>query len=362
VLLVAASDHLLWHTCEAKPYSTDVFVAVFLLSMFVTTETWTPARRALFFALVAPGVIFISFPGVFLIGAVLAALLPPALRQRWSARLAYVGLVVVVGVSFVMLLLGPVRAQRCPEMDSCWEGCFATLDRPLALPGWACYNTAQICRYCCEPVGNVLTILAGIGAWSMARRRPALLALLVVPCALALAASFLHAYPYTAARVLVYTTPAWVLLIAEGTSVAFGERRGVSPPWTSYRQLLVRIAGAIVVVLLLVAPCYALFHVIAPQPRTECGTAADFVLDRIQHDEAVTSNAPESRYYLRGSDAFVVPDEVAAVDVSRIWLIGTGRTESDRLACLQTLPSGTWRCTRERDYTLTTIYRLERQP
>lgn len=34
VLLVACSDRLLWHTCEAKPYSLDVFVAALLLTLY----------------------------------------------------------------------------------------------------------------------------------------------------------------------------------------------------------------------------------------------------------------------------------------------------------------------------------------
>jgi len=367
VMLFACSDHLLWHTCEAKPYSTDVLTAVLLLYLFVATSAWSAARRALAFAAAAPVVVWLSYPGIFLIGGVLTALLPSCVRrrQRWQSKLAYLVLAIIAGVSFALLVLGPVRLQRCPEMDACWAGCFAQLDRPATLPFWVIYNTAQICRYCCEPAGNVLTIPAVIGAFLMWRRRRSLLTLLLIPCGLALTASFFHAYPYTAARVLVYTTPAWALLIAEGAAWV---GRVVAPSaltgtwaWPPVRYTA-NIVGAVLVVQLLLSPCYAMIHVFMPQARTDCGAAAEFVLEEIRQNELVTSNAPESRYYLRGAEAFVAPEALHAAVMQHIWLVGTGRTEKERLACMQSLPPGDWRVIRQRDFQLTTVYRLERDP
>ena len=45
VLLVAVSDRLLWHSCEAKPYATDVLVASLLMFVFTFTGRWTASRR-----------------------------------------------------------------------------------------------------------------------------------------------------------------------------------------------------------------------------------------------------------------------------------------------------------------------------
>lgn len=359
VMLFACSDHLMWHTCEAKPYSVDVLCAVLVLFLLVSTTEWTVAGRALLFAPLAPVFIFLSYPGTFLMGGLLAALLPECLGgRRWRDGLAFLALLSMVGISFLLLYIGPIQAQRCPEMDSCWVGCFASLDHPLLLPFWIMYNTAQICRYCCEPVGNLLILATLPAGYYMWRTHRHLLLFLTIPCGLALLASLFHAYPYTAARVLVFTTPGWALLIAEGVSAAlllFGRTRARAPT-------VANVGMAMLLMLMASAPVYAMLHVVSPQPRTRCGTAADFVLLRSRLADRVTSNAPESRYYLRRAEAFVPPESLADTTARRIWLIGTGRTEEERLACTRSLPQGDWRITRLRDYQLTTVYRLERNP
>jgi hypothetical protein len=365
VLLFACSDHLLWHASEAKPYSTDVLCAVMLLCALVASERWSLATRSWLLAAAAPVVIFLSFPGVFLVGGVLAALLPNFLQRSrgWSDRFAYLSLVAITVLSFGVLVTGPVRAQRCPQLHECWIECFAPLDDPTFLPAWIAHNTVQICRYCLEPTGNVLFLAVAFGACQMAKHRPALLTFLLLPCGLALVASSFQAYPYTAARVLVYTTPAWALLIGEGTAWAIGElqrfRRNTISAWSRGGAIA---AGGGLVILLLMSPAYVMMHAFNPQPRTQCSRAARFVLEHAEPADVITSNAPESRYYLRGIRAFVAPDALESVTTDRIWLVGTGRTEKERLVCTHLLPPGDWQITRQRDYVLTTIYRLERKP
>jgi hypothetical protein len=336
-----------------------------LLHALVASERWGPARRALVLTAAAPIVIFLSFPGVFLLGGVLAALLPSFVerRRQWTDRLAYVGLVAATAISFGALVTGPIRAQRCAQMDECWIGCFATFDEPTFLPVWIAHNTVQISRYCLEPAGNVLFLAVALGACRMARQRPALLTFLLMPCALALVASFFQAYPYTAARVLVYTTPAWALLIGEGAAWAIGAlqeaRRDAVNSWSRRGAMA---AAGVLVILLLMSPVYVIIHAVDPQPRTQCSRAARFVLARAEPADVITSNAPETRYYLRDVDAFVVPEALQFATPDRIWLVGTGRTEKERLACTHSLPPGDWEITRRRDYSLTTVYRLERKP
>ena len=115
VLLFACSRSLLWHASEAKPYAVDVALAA-LLPMLVCgpLRTWSLERRLIFFALLAPLVVMLSYPGCFLIGGVVLSLLPEVWSsQRRPAWLAFLCLNALLGVSFLALLLGPIHAQRC---------------------------------------------------------------------------------------------------------------------------------------------------------------------------------------------------------------------------------------------------------
>src|SRR5262249_41280077 len=137
VLLFACSDSLLWHACEAKPYGVDVFCASLVLLGFSLGETRSILPQLLIFAACAPVLIFLSFPGTFLCGGLIVALLPRVWRER-SPRtvIAFGVLVAVVSASFFALALGPVRAQRCAEMTSCWTNQFPPWDEPWRVPVW----------------------------------------------------------------------------------------------------------------------------------------------------------------------------------------------------------------------------------
>src|SRR5207248_1288581 len=58
VILLAFSDRLLWHGCEAKPYAVDVFAAVLVPWLYVVTSDWPAGRRFGLVALVAPAVLW----------------------------------------------------------------------------------------------------------------------------------------------------------------------------------------------------------------------------------------------------------------------------------------------------------------
>src|SRR5262249_52033151 len=76
VFFFACSDQLLWHTCEAKPYAVDVFVATVLAWLFSHSQEARLEGRLLLFAVFAPVAIFLAYPGCFLFGGLLVALLP----------------------------------------------------------------------------------------------------------------------------------------------------------------------------------------------------------------------------------------------------------------------------------------------
>src|SRR5262245_16943492 len=65
VLLVALADPLAWHTCEAKPYSSDVLAAALLLWVWCAGRQRPLLWQLTAFAVLAPVLIFLSYPACF---------------------------------------------------------------------------------------------------------------------------------------------------------------------------------------------------------------------------------------------------------------------------------------------------------
>src|SRR5947209_14778206 len=87
VLLFAFADPLAWHACEAKPYSSDVLATVLLLYVYCAGRHRSLLWQLAVCALLAPPLIFLSYPACFLYGGLLVALLPAVCRQRKTACL-----------------------------------------------------------------------------------------------------------------------------------------------------------------------------------------------------------------------------------------------------------------------------------
>src|SRR5262249_1770872 len=157
----------------------------------------SPHRLLIAYTILAPFVVFLAFPGCFLYGGVLVALLPRVWRtRRTKTWLAYSCLTAAVAGSFLLLLTGPIQAQRCEAMERCWVDCFPPYDKPAAIPLWLLVSSLEIVHYCCEPAGNALGLLVAVGVVCIWRRSRAPVALLAVPILLALLASLAKAYPY----------------------------------------------------------------------------------------------------------------------------------------------------------------------
>ena len=267
VLLFAFNDHLLWHASEAKPYSIDVLAATALAALWWRTRGWPLGRQALLYAALAPLVIFLVYPGCFLLGGLMLALLPVLWRERRSpaAWLAYAVLALSVGAAFLLLYVGPAAAQRNGDIDSCWVVGFPPWGRGWwAVPVWVVKSSLDMLCYCCAPAGNALVVLLIVGAVGLWRRgeRAALL-LLLAPAGLALAASFLGGYPYTGTRILVYLTPAVVLLIAAGV-----------PPALDWLRARTRLGTAALVIVLLAAVGTVAHNTAVPYGRPDLAGAS----------------------------------------------------------------------------------------
>ncbi len=354
VFLFAVSEQLSWHACEAKPYAFDVLAATVLLALYAATPAGPLWRRLILFTLPAPILVFLSYPACFLYGGVLAALAPAVWREkRASGFVAYGLLAVTVGGSFLLLLIGPVHAQHDAEVVSCWTNAFPDWDRPWTVPAWTLFSTFDIFRYCCKPLGQLLVPLTVLGAVVLWRRgqRP-LVALLIVPILLALAAAFAHRYPYGGARVLVYAAPALVLLIATGTPVA----------WDWLRRYH-RLAPAALALLFLPPLIAAGRASVFSWPRADTAGAAAYVLAHRQTTDLVEGNDWTHQYYFRRLGSAFQPTAVADTTAGRCWIVYTEeRPSAERLPSAMSQGPAGWVAVERREFDFTTVLLLERRP
>jgi hypothetical protein len=354
VLLFALNDHLLWHASEAKPYSLDVLLATALLAVWCRTRGWPLEHRCLIPAALAPVAIWLVYPGCFLMGGLMIALLPALWRQRACGRswLAFASLMLTTAVAFLCLYLGPARAQRHPAMDACWTSGFPPWDQGAwHVAVWLVKSTLDALCYCFAPVGNVLAPVLIAGAVVMWRRgERATLALLLAPAWLALVAAGIGGYPYGGSRVIVYLTPAIILLLAAGI-----------PPALTWLRAQLSLAAAALVVTLLVGAGAACYGTAAPAGRPAVANASKYVLARRQPGDIIMGNAWENEYYFRRfPQEFIPGTTLPRLPDGRLWLVIIAATAPDRDNLLRVLAPPGWECVQRRDFYRTTVALLRR--
>lgn len=372
VLLFAVSDRLLHHACEAKQYAVECLTATILLSLYVGMRSWPLRRQLLIYAALAPVLICLSYPACFLYGGLLVALLPavweegkrsnsnsvaatvPGWRMPCGELTAYGLLTLSVAGSFLLVYLGPIRAQRCPEIVQYWIGvrAFADWGRLWTVPLWSMTATLNMVDYFCRPVGHVLAPLALVGLVAMWRRSgAALVVLLALPIALAYAASLGAAYPYGGWRVMVYALPSVVLLLAEGvpSTLAWLERRG-------------RWSRTALVLLLLAPAAKSLWRVAAPWRRADSQGAAQFVLAHRRPTDAITGNVFDYAYIFRRVPEFAplwVDPQFRQSSAQRTWVLITAATPAERDLLIRRGMPADRRTVAQYEFEKTTVYLME---
>lgn len=294
--LVAVSDRLLFHACEAKWYSIDVCIAAGAIWTVVFTANRPMWVRSLVGTILAPMCIWISFPACFVFGGVLTGLLPTAWRADWRGKAAFTAFALSVGISFILLAVGPARAQQTAEMKACWSGGdFADWSDPARVPMWAMSNSFDVARYAFHPFGWPLLVPAVVGAWSLLRKPDgwAVACAALLPMGLVFVAACLGKYPYSAARTVAFLTPGLALLACEGL------RRF----WDWCKMPVLRWAFLLLWVPVLLIPVgYTARRVVDPWERPECDRAAAYVLSHCQVDEPINANHWEYEFYFRRVD------------------------------------------------------------
>jgi hypothetical protein len=217
------------HGCEVKPYAFDLF---FSLALSVLAASWLhrPEEKRWLVALcvLVPLALGLSYPAVFLAGAVSVALFPVVWRLReratWALYVAYNGLMLASFLG-VYLLAGTNQYDSTGGTQNFYWTEWFPPAQPLALLKWlAQVHTGNMMAY---PAGGkdgasagtfILCVLALLH-FARARRWEFLL-LLLGPFVLTFAAAALHRYPYGgSARVAQHLAPAICLLAGTGAAV-----------------------------------------------------------------------------------------------------------------------------------------------
>ena len=216
--LFAVVEPLVYYAAELKQYSSDVTVALaVLLAALRAADGGLRVAPLITLALVGAITVWLSHPAVFVLAGVGVALLADALRagdRRGAVLLAGVG--AAWAVSFAVdyeLLLRPLVGSD--YLQHYWQDAFMPA-RPLAAARWQVGALLGSLRY---PVGiplpAVAALAATLGAVDLARRQPRVVAFLLLPVALGMVSSAFHQFPF-GGRVILFITPAFVLLIAAG--------------------------------------------------------------------------------------------------------------------------------------------------
>ncbi len=217
------------HGGEIKPYSTDFLAALGLIALAVE---WlrTPRQVGFLWALAAigPPALGLSNPAIFVAASLGLVLASPVLRTR-SIRAILPWAVFAVGsASTFLVLLRLVNAPQGDNVMSWMQAYWANAFPPrsvVPLLGWLVRaHTSQMFAY---PAGGdrgastLTSVLVLVAIVTYLRRGSrTVLAVLLAPFALGLAASALRRYPYGgSARTMQYVAPAIILMAGLGASV-----------------------------------------------------------------------------------------------------------------------------------------------
>lgn len=291
VLLFAASDRLLWHACECKPYSIDVFAAILAIGIYVRSTNVPLIKPLLLSAVLFLLLMCLSYPTLFVVGGLMTAWGPRLWSEgRRADWLACVGLSGLFAVMIVLLYLGPIRAQRNPELEQFWAFYFPNWHAVGTIPEWAIRSLVTIGHYDLMPVGGAMLPLSLIGAAAWWRQRQhGLVLATMAPVGLAFAAASLHAYPFAGGRLMIFTAPAVILLTVAGIDT-------ITRRMSRHINVLTWVLP-----LLIVGPVLAqtAHRIIEPWPRAESDAAAALVLAHRQPSDGIAHNHWDYEYYFR---------------------------------------------------------------
>jgi hypothetical protein len=273
--LFALSDDLIFYSCELKPYSVDLAVAVGLaLATLHAIGRPITAGIGWGMALTAIASPWFSFPAVFIVAGCGLALVLTSLR---SGRLRDVAVWCAVGAAWAVSFAAAYRASLAilnpkTSMYIFWNFAFLPI-WPLPMDVFRIYQTIGILlEVFVNPLNMVHPLWVGvllpllvflIGTDSQARRSWPAWVVFVVPILLAMFASSIRRYPFHG-RLILELVPAFYLLIGVGAQRLGNGTAGLS-----------RLGYKVFLVVLLGYPCSMGVHKVVVRPAVSTNQHGD---------------------------------------------------------------------------------------
>lgn len=279
LVLFAVGDHLIYFASEVKQYSSDVFIALLIISLAILVfDKKFEIKYTILFGFVSGLCLWFSHPALFVFCASLIVMYFYALRRsRWSTLCGLLIATMLGLASFLANYLVTLSSlSKHEQLLTAWQSSFMPLP-PTSLPDikWFAYVFLRTFKF---PIGLsryelLLGVLAFLwGCAMMFRYKKRNILLLILPILLALIASGLHRYPFEG-RLLLFLTPFMILVIAQGISDIRNKIRHQS-----------NFLGIALVVILLIHPVLlAGYHLIRPRAPEELRTVLKYV-DENWHD------------------------------------------------------------------------------
>lgn len=206
VAMFAVSYPGIRYAAEAKPYCTDMFVSLGLLSLVLEWRLSRDIRYLAALALLTPLALGFSYPAVFAAGGyslVVAGILfwTKGSVREWSCWSGW-NLVIVASFAVVFLIIGKTQSGAEGEfMGEYWKQNFPPVTNPIQLPLWILKTHAS--DFLAYPLGgpnwasSATLLLCLIGLWQLVRTRQfVFLGLVLAPASLHFLAAALQRYPY----------------------------------------------------------------------------------------------------------------------------------------------------------------------
>lgn len=290
ILLFATAEPLLLRTAEIKHYSVDVLATTLLVALYCWITAGPPRyirRRLLVLALVAPASLWFSFPAIFTLAAVAAALALFGWQRQERALVVGAGMLAPLGLA----MFGIVYAVAAGNAGRVSASIFGSGGAELSVGRFETVENAWWTLINPGGFGNETAALAALLAGfavialvlaSMLDR----LVLLALPLVLAAAADAIHRYPL-GGRFSLFLVPLLLLLVARGAQALVG--------W-SRRPLVV---GAGVALFLVASPAaLAAYHMLQPPARSDVKPLLRQLADRWRSGDSLYVY-PDSQYQLR---------------------------------------------------------------
>lgn len=229
--ILAVSHYPIRHACEIKPYASDLFASCILLWIFSLSQQ-RPSSAAPWYLLIllAPALLFLSFPAIFVALGIWCAMVFPMPRP-WKARALFLPALALLVIACAFLTHFQLIAKQQFHHEQArhtayWDSTFPPANPIQFIPWWIDTHAGNMSAY---PLGgkhgasSIQFLLTLSGLMFLARRKswPLLIAL-ASPFVFNLFAAALGRYPYGgSARVAQHLAPALCILIALGLAQVF---------------------------------------------------------------------------------------------------------------------------------------------